>query len=728
MEKNAELHLAWTFISNTGANLFLTGKAGTGKTTFLKELKKLSPKRMVVLASTGIAAVNAGGVTIHSFFQLPLSPYVPGMTFGGTERKHFQFSKVKKQIIRTMDLLVIDEISMVRADLLDAVDSVLRRYREHDKPFGGVQMLMIGDLQQLPPVVHNDEWEILNKYYDTPYFFSSKALALSGYYTIELKTVYRQQNDAFLALLNNIRTNKADAETLLQLNKRYIPDFQPPLNSDYIRLTTHNLPAQYINEQELNKLSGPEYTFKATISGTFPESSYPADEKLTLKAGAQVMFIKNDLEKRFFNGMIGEVVSVDKNKIFVRGKNSGLTFELKPVDWNNSKYTIDKASHEIVETVEGTFSQYPLRLAWAITVHKSQGLTFEHAIIDVSHSFAHGQTYVALSRCKSLEGLVLSAPLTRSAVISDETLDNFNDNISTRTPTVDELSSLERSFIVRTLDELFSISDVVQNLEMVMRTLNDHFYRHYSDLIEEYRKALDDVKSLDETYKKFAEQYRRMISSSASKELLQERIHKGAMFFSEQLKPIVEMHKRTNVVTENKLYRQQLDDRRSQLADVLLLKTRLLKYESQEDVEFSTSDFLKTKAAIILGNYSEDAKQKPSASRKSKKKVIKEVIKTPKTPSHEISFNMFMQGKSIDEIAKERGYSKSTIFTHLSRFVINGKLSLDRLVKKENVEAIKTCLKEHPGFSSFSEIKEALPQSITFEEIRLVREIAVRKA
>mgnify|MGYP002969971715 FL=1 len=409
MEMNEESILAWNIIEKTNANLFLTGKAGTGKTTFLKRLKELSPKRMIVLAPTGIAAINAGGMTIHSFFQLPFSPYVPGTTFGCGEQKRYQFSKLKRNIIRSIDLLVIDEISMVRSDLLDAVDSVLRQYRKrHDLPFGGVQLLMIGDLQQLAPVVTPQEEHLLGQHYDTPFFFSSNALKQVGYLTIELKKVYRQQDEQFISLLNQIRENKASEATLQALNQRYIPNFVPPKEGNYIRLTTHNAPAQYINEQQLAALPAQSFSFTADIEGDFPETSYPADFKLTLKPGAQVMFIKNDPQHRFYNGMIGEVIGVrtdeDGSKITVRSKDSGEEFDLEKMEWTNAKYTLNEKTKEIEETVEGKFMQYPLRLAWAITIHKSQGLTFEHAIIDASHSFTHGQTYVALSRCKTLEG------------------------------------------------------------------------------------------------------------------------------------------------------------------------------------------------------------------------------------------------------------------------------------------------------------------------------------
>ena len=449
MQQNPELELAWKFIENTGTNLFLTGKAGTGKTTFLRLLKARSPKRMVVLAPTGIAAINAGGVTIHSFFQLPFAPYVPDTSFSadGSASYRFRFGKEKINIMRSMDLLVIDEISMVRADLLDAVDHILRRYRDRFKPFGGVQLLMIGDLQQLAPVVKDDEWKLLKNYYDTPYFFSSQALKESQFCSIELMTVYRQNDTTFLDMLNRIRENRCDAALLESLNRRYLPDFSP--NEDgYIQLVTHNYQAQRINNYELEKLPGRTYVFQASIEGKFPEYSYPTEQALELKQGAQVMFVKNDSSgnHRYFNGMIGEVTDISANHIEVRSKEGDEPFALQPEEWANAKYVLDEETKEIKEEVEGVFKQYPLKLAWAITVHKSQGLTFDKAIIDVSGSFAHGQAYVALSRCRTLEGLVLSAPIPARAIISDQAVDAFTRQARESAPDERRFESLKHSY------------------------------------------------------------------------------------------------------------------------------------------------------------------------------------------------------------------------------------------------------------------------------------------
>lgn len=566
MEMNEESILAWNIIEKTNANLFLTGKAGTGKTTFLKRLKELSPKRMIVLAPTGIAAINAGGMTIHSFFQLPFSPYVPGTTFGSGEQKRYQFSKLKRNIIRSIDLLVIDEISMVRSDLLDVVDSVLRQYRKrHDLPFGGVQLLMIGDLQQLAPVVTPQEEHLLGQHYDTPFFFSSNALKQVGYLTIELKKVYRQQDEQFISLLNQIRENKASEATLQALNQRYIPNFVPPKEGNYIRLTTHNAPAQYINEQQLAALPAQSFSFTADIEGDFPETSYPADFKLTLKPGAQVMFIKNDPQHRFYNGMIGEVIGVrtdeDGSKITVRSKDSGEEFDLEKMEWTNAKYTLNEKTKEIEETVEGKFMQYPLRLAWAITIHKSQGLTFEHAIIDASHSFTHGQTYVALSRCKTLEGMVLSQPLSRGAIISSQTVDAFTSQLAA--PSQEQISSLELQYIIYCISELFDFCSIRASYEHLMRCLVEFFNGKYPRVVSEYQKLQVVLKSLIAVSDKFRVQYTGMLARNPDvrQAELQDRIHKGAMYFLDKIGILSDLIRKSNLDTDNKVARKQFEDR-----------------------------------------------------------------------------------------------------------------------------------------------------------------------
>ena len=609
MEQNSELALAWQFIENTGTHLFLTGKAGTGKTTFLRKLKRESPKRMVVIAPTGIAAINAGGVTIHSFFQIPFAPYVPESSFStnGQATYRFRFGKEKINIIRSMDLLVIDEISMVRADLLDAVDEMLRRYRDRHKPFGGVQLLMIGDLQQLAPVVKDEEWQMLKKYYDTPYFFSSRALKQTEYCTIELKTVYRQSDGAFLDLLNRIRENHCDPQVLEALNRRYLPDFQPRKEEGYIRLVTHNYQAQRINNYELEQLPGRSYAFRATIDGKFPEYSYPTDELLELKKGAQVMFVKNDSsgEHRYYNGMIGEVTDLSADSIEVRAKDSTAAFLLQEEEWANAKYVLDEESKEIVEDIEGTFRQFPLKLAWAITIHKSQGLTFERAIIDASSSFAHGQTYVALSRCKTLEGLVLSAPLSAKAVISDRAVDRFTEEARRNEPDEDRFHSLQRTYFHELLSGLFDFRPLEQSLQRYVRLIDEHLYKLYPKQLAAYKAEAERFhEKVVIVAQKFGMQYNRLIDAAqnyATDETLQERIAAGAGYFKKEMEPqYLVLIKERVLATDNKELKKQLNTAKEELNTLFLLKDDLLAYVIAHG--FRTAEYLRQKAILSIGD------------------------------------------------------------------------------------------------------------------------------
>lgn len=424
---NFELDVARFIVEKTDMSLFLTGKAGTGKTTFLREVVRYTKKKCIVLAPTGIAAVNAGAMTIHSFFQFGLGPFVQGVI---EPKSDFRINKSKLELIRHLQLLIIDEVSMVRADLMDHIDVELRRIRRNSKPFGGVQLLMIGDLQQLPPIAHGGEDELLRQYYKTLYFFSSTALKSMKYSCIELKNVYRQTDRHFIDILNHARDCTLTSQDISDLNARYIPGFSPKPEDGYIRLMTHNRQVDYVNETELEKLDSKPYTFVAAVTGTFPEESYPTADSLTLKKGAQVMFIKNDPERRFINGTLGEVKSIDKNSIAVRLAESGAIIDVEPMEWQNIRYQFDEESKEISSKQIGRFKQYPLKAAWAITVHKSQGLTFDKAIIDVHAAFSPGQAYVALSRCRTLDGLVLSSPVSASVFMRDNAVDAYMNYIS----------------------------------------------------------------------------------------------------------------------------------------------------------------------------------------------------------------------------------------------------------------------------------------------------------
>lgn len=601
---NEQLELAWQFVERTGVNVFLTGKAGTGKTTFLRRLKERSPKRMIVVAPTGVAAINAGGVTIHSFFQFPLAPYVPGSSFN-TKDERFRFSKEKKRIIRTLDLLVIDEISMVRADLLDQIDVVLRLHKDRNRPFGGVQLLMIGDLSQLAPVARESDWTLLREYYTTPYFFGSKALQQTKHVTIELQHVYRQTDTTFVDILNEVRENRLTANGLAMLNSRYCKE-EKVLNSEgVIRLTTHNLTANNYNEQRMDSLKGKRYTYEAEITGTFPESSYPAEKTLELKNGCQVMFLKNDTQgARYYNGKLGIITSLDDDHIKVRGLDDDTEVEVTPDVWTNARYVIDKESKEIREEIDGEFRQYPLRLAWAITVHKSQGLTFDRAVIDVNAAFAAGQVYVALSRLRSLEGLLLTAPLSPAAVKTDVAVTQYmNTELEQAQHTATHLNDFERSYYLEMLSELFSFKSLGADMQRILRLLTEHFYKIYPTLLDNYKEKDNQfAREIGGVAATFNTQYTQLVNQSgdyAKDKLLAERISKGATYFANKLdeivKPLIES---TQIDSDNKDKKEKTDEAVYNLQQSFALKRYLLGRIIEKG--FNVSAYLKDKAIGVL--------------------------------------------------------------------------------------------------------------------------------
>jgi PIF1-like helicase/HRDC domain len=470
--ENHELKLAGDFVQYTGNHVFLTGKAGTGKTTFLHRLKETTAKRMIVTAPTGVAAINAGGVTLHSFFQLPFGPFIPGSETNEQSRQRlFRFSKEKKQIIKNLDLLVIDEISMVRADMLDSVDAVLRRHRRNDQPFGGVQLLMIGDLHQLSPVAKRDDWQLLKQYYESVYFFSSYALDKVELLTIELKHIYRQSDTRFIKLLNRVRDNRLDTASIGELNQRFIENFSHRKDKGYITLTTHNNSADTINNGRLSALRGKEYCFDAEVSGEFPEHTYPTPGTLVLKEGAQVMFLRNDnsLEKRYYNGKIGKIKTISNRQIRITCPDESEDIIVEAVEWENIKYKVDEENGEIQEDIIGKFKQFPLKLAWAITIHKSQGLTFDKAVIDAQASFAHGQVYVALSRCKTLKGMVLSSPIPARGIETDASVLSFVEQAGRNPPSESRLQAAKISYQQQLLLESFNLHVLYNRLNYLVR-------------------------------------------------------------------------------------------------------------------------------------------------------------------------------------------------------------------------------------------------------------------
>ena len=613
MDINQQAQLAWDIIENTNTNIFLTGKAGTGKTTFLRRLKEESSKRIVVVAPTGIAAINAEGVTIHSFFQLSFAPFIPDAQYKLKEQQ-YRFSKQKIRVIQSIDTLVIDEISMVRADLLDAVDNVLRRFRRNNLPFGGVQMVMIGDLGQLAPVAKDDEWQMLSRYYDTPYFFSSLALKSTRYAIVELKTVYRQSDSHFVELLNRVRDNRTDDSVLAALNSRYIPNFQPPVEEGYIRLTTHNFQAQQENDRQLALLPGKPYTYEASITGKYPEMLFPTEQTLTLKEGAQVMFVKNDssADKAFYNGMLGTVTEINDKNLFVRTKDTGVVIKVEPEQWENTRYDINERTNEITEEVEGTFTQLPVKPAWAITVHKSQGLTFDRAIIDVQRAFTHGQTYVALSRCRTLEGLVLSAPLPMSAIIRDGAVDDYVSRAAEHTPTEGQIDLLRRDYYLSVISELFDFRPLMDAFNRMLDLLMGHFRRSYPKLIIEYKARLGIIKTqLYDVAERFKLQYNQIVISTASYQddvHLQERLTKGAAYFARTISDIEMLVKNTDVKTDTPDVKKQVAELLTTLKELVMQKRALLNYVKDEG--FSLNEYQHQRAVVFMGKDNQ-AEKKP---------------------------------------------------------------------------------------------------------------------
>lgn len=585
MQMNQQFDLAFNFLQNTGTHLFLTGKAGTGKTTFLKKLKEVSPKRMIVVAPTGVAAINAGGVTIHSFFQLPFGPYIPSANKEGSQSNNSinRFSRDKINIIRSMDLLVIDEVSMVRADLLDAISDVLCRYKDRTKPFGGVQLLLIGDMQQLAPVAKEDEWNLLKEHYASTFFFDSKALSASNYYCIELTQVFRQNDSTFINLLNNIRENNFDDATLHSLNQRYIPNFTADDRQGYITLTTHNYQAQQLNNRKLAELPGKSYTFTAEINNDFPEYSYPTEQRLELKCGAQVMFVKNDSsgDHRYYNGKIGKIVFINANKITVVGED-GEEIQVEKETWTNVKYTINQETKEITETIAGTFIQYPLKTAWAITIHKSQGLTFEHAIIDASAAFSHGQVYVALSRCKTLEGLVLSSQITRNAMIKDLRLQEFSSSVCEKQPGKEQLELAQQQYYLELVTELFNFASIQQRLQYASYMVYSHLQKLYPELNTQYANTRDIFREvITEVGGRFQQQLSRMITGNPDyrqDEAIQERVRKGVAYFIERIDGLcTSLEENSAVEIDNKESRKAVNNAIGKFLEELHLKQETLK-------------------------------------------------------------------------------------------------------------------------------------------------------
>ena len=551
IEKDSRFLLAERYIQETGISVFLTGKAGTGKTTFLKHIVAGCSKRLAVVAPTGVAAVNAGGVTIHSFFQLPLCPYLPDVKELVTEyqmpEKNRSLRKDRVKILRTLELLIIDEISMVRADILDAIDATLKRYRKNDRPFGGVQLLMIGDVQQLPPVVTESEKPFMDQVYPSPFFFNSRAFRKLGYIVIELNKIHRQRDAEFTSMLNDIRTGNPSDQTLERLNRRLDPGFDPPSGEYWIRLTTHNHQSDAINREKMDALKGKSMIFKAEIDGNYPESAYPAETELRLKKGAQVMFTRNDTSgsSMYFNGKIGTVTELDP-EIIVTDEN-GNEIIVNQEKWDNVRYEINPETQEIQAVNDGSFTQYPLRAAWAITIHKSQGLTFDRVVIDAGKAFSFGQVYVALSRCRSLDGIVLTTPITRKCTFRNMEVSIFENGYTPENQAVESLDNYRDSYLVDKICSAFSLGRIASlslKLEKLWKGSLGSVYpkisARFTALVTGQDEDFSGVEAIASVGTRFQSQIREIFADQSRctedrDAFVNERISKACAYFTAQL-------------------------------------------------------------------------------------------------------------------------------------------------------------------------------------------------
>ncbi len=798
MIENKELEITYDFIEKTDRNLFLTGKAGTGKTTFLRSLKEKSLKRLIVVAPTGVAAINARGVTIHSFFQLPFGPIIPNQQSPHSDRIQRKFSKTKIDIIKSLDLVVIDEISMVRADVLDGIDEVLRRYKDRTKVFGGAQVLMIGDLQQLSPIIRPDEWSILRSHYQTAYFFSSKCYQQAHVVPVELKHIYRQQNEEFITILNEIRTNTLSETSAIILNKQYQPNFEPKEEDGYITLTTHNKKADVINQSELEKLETKSHIYVAEIHKNFEERNFPNDERLLLKEGAQVMFIKNDssIEKRYYNGKIGTIIALHEDSVIVKCGEDDI-IEVDVETWENIKYSIDKETQEIDEILEGSYTQVPLRLAWAITIHKSQGLTFDKAIIDAESSFAHGQTYVALSRCKTLEGIVLKTPIKESSIINDATVSSFNKRIEENEPTESDLQASKKQFQLNLISELFSYHSFLQPVKRLI----DVFYTNRTSLQGNIIEPLETIKDkgivpllkVANSFKIQLQSLAESVENPEKESVIQERFNKALNYFLQQTNDFIKVPLDSlNYTTDNKQVKKDFKKQLDVLEEKLVEK--LYSLEHVKGV-FSTEAYLKIRAEAVLQKPTKTKKRVEVTSTQHEelfealklfrtsvsnsddippfqvftqktlfelcellpedkvqlKKVngmgkiriqkygdeILEIIneyarennlksqieivevEKDKRNTKNITFDLYKEGLTKEEIAEKRGLVIGTIEGHFSYFIAQGDIEITDLFTEKELEKVKKIIVS-AGFDKLAKVKEIVGEEYSWGELRMI--------
>ncbi len=737
------------FINETNQSIFLTGKAGTGKTTLLKEIVSNTHKNTVIVAPTGIAALNAGGVTIHSFFHFPIAGFIPDIhnpplfnEYTKFEnrisiKKHFRMNNVRRSLFRNLELLIIDEVSMLRADVLDAMDFMLQTIRRNNKPFGGVQLLFIGDLLQLPPVVKNDEWEILKRYYDGAFFFHSLVIRENPPLYIELDKVYRQSDDEFIQILNNLRNNKVTSADVQVLNQYVNPLFHQQKNEGYITLTTHNAIADKINTEALAIINNKEYTYNAEIVGDFPSNIYPLENELNLKVGAQVIFIKNDLsfEKKYFNGKMGIISKLSNNEVFVRFEEENTTIEVDRYEWQNIKYKVNANTKEIEEEVLGTFTHYPIKLAWAITVHKSQGLTFEKAVLDVSRVFLPGQAYVALSRLKSLKGLVLLAPIQMNGLVNDYDVMQYAQNKASKEVLEREITKQTQAFLLEQLINAFSWQNVYQNWRNHLYSYADEAERSKKQSYKAWTTKI--VQTLEEMMvhsTKFTNQlYYLFNQPTVELSFVQERVDKAFDYFFPKLDHIVfellftmaQVRGQKQMKTffneleelEDQTIRMVLDLKKIKRIIQLIIENKSVTKENLRSLEVgeyrinhltNIANLLRKERLDLANEDTDDVV----------KLLQREKKKEPKKNTVLLTFELWQQNKGIEEIAEERKLTSTTIYSHIGKLVSDRKIALNQVLSNDKITQLKALFSKYDD-KSITELKNLSNDEFSWEELKL---------
>lgn len=757
MKEPAEL--VKSFINQTKKNIFLTGKAGTGKTTLLNEIKKQTLKQVIVVAPTGIAALNAGGVTIHSMFQLPFAAFIPdhisfqsaGMVKIESKdslMRHFQMNRKRIDLIRNMELLIIDEVSMLRADLLDAMDWTMRNIRKKNQAFGGVQVLFIGDLMQLPPVVKNEEWDVLKRYYEGIFFFHARVLQENPLLYIELEKIFRQDDPQFIQLLNHLRDNQITEEDKRMLDRHVDPGFQIQEHPGFITLTTHNRKADQINQEQLRHLPGKLYTYRSESKGDFPPHMYPLENDLELKKGAQVMFMKNDVspDKLFFNGKMGVIKDLNEAEITVEFPDEKRSIDVQKYEWENVRYTLDETTKEIKEETIGTYVQYPLKLAWAITVHKSQGLTFDKAVIDVSDAFAPGQAYVALSRLRSLEGLVLLKPFNTNAMQNNRQVIDYAVNKTAGELLDMVLNESTKSFLLDELEQAFDFgglatawrihaasydtapsksekvkhADWARHQSKKMELLTEPGMKFNSQLRRIFQQPDLDLVFVSErvlaAYTYFYKDLDEVLGSILRKIQEVKRLPKIKAYF-EELEEIDEAQ--TDQITRIKKMRMLLEAMRDgkELTKSIVWNEEMLQYKIGKLAAIKQD--LRSNSTLL--DFDELYEEEIPVKKAKKEKKPKE----EKVSSVDQSFELIKSGKSIAEVAEIRMLSEGTIFSHISQLIKAEKIELHEVMSAERIEEIRQAFSGFEG-DSLTPVKEKYGDEFSWDELRLYKTSLLR--